>query len=61
MQSSRMRQVDLAANPPALEQLKEALGYGVVVAVATITHAADQVVVPQEALPVMVRELTALV
>ena len=45
--------VNLAANPLALEQLEEAFGYRVVMAIATPTHAADQVVVPQEALPVM--------
>ena len=53
--------VDLAANPLTFEQLEEALGHGVVVAVATPAHAADQVVVPQETLPVMPCELTALI
>ena len=53
--------VDLAANPLTFEQLEEALGHGVVVAVATPAHAADQVVVPQKTLPVMPCELTALI
>jgi hypothetical protein len=34
--------VDLAADALALEQLKEALGHGVVAAVATTAHAGDQ-------------------
>lgn len=35
------RWVDLAANPLALEQFEEAVGHGVVVAVAPPTHATD--------------------
>ena len=37
--------IDLAADAFALEQLEEALGHGVVVAVAATAHAADQLVV----------------
>ncbi len=54
-------QVNLAANPLALEQLEEAFSHRVVMAIATPAHTADQVVVPQETLPVMTRKLTALV
>ena len=53
--------VNLAANPLALEQLEEAFGHSVVLTVAPTAHAADQVVVSQEPLPVMACELTALV
>lgn len=53
--------IDLAANPLSLEQLEEALSHGVVVAVASPAHAAEQVVVPQETLPVVARELTAFI
>ena len=53
--------VDLAANPLTFEQLEEALGHGVVVAVAPAAHTTDQIVVPQETLPVMPCELTALI
>lgn len=53
--------VDLSTDSLALEQLEEALGHGVVVAVAAPAHAADQVVVAQEGLPLMASELTALV
>src|SRR6185312_713634 len=45
----------------ALEQLKEALGHGVVVAVPATAHAAHQVVLAQEILPVMATELAALI
>lgn len=39
------RQIDLAADAFALEQLEEVLGHGVVVAVAATAHAGDQLVV----------------
>ena len=39
------RRIDLAADAFALEQLEEALGHGVVVAVAASAHAGDQLVV----------------
>jgi hypothetical protein len=55
------RGIDLAADALALEQLEEALGHGVVVAVAAPAHAADQVVVPQELLPFVPSELSALI
>jgi len=41
----------------ALEQLEEALGHSVVVAVATPAHAAEQVVVAQEGLPLVASEV----
>jgi hypothetical protein len=53
--------VNLAANPLALEQLEETLGHSVVMAVDPTAHAAYQIVVPQESLPVMTCELTALI
>ena len=53
--------VDLAANPLTLEQLEEAFGHSIVMAVAPAAHTTDQVVVPQETLPVMPCELTALI
>ncbi len=49
--------VNLAANPLALEQLEEAFGHRVVKAIATPAHTGDQVVVPQETLPVLARKL----
>ena len=49
--------VDLLADALALEQLEEALGHGVVVAVAAPAHAADEVVVTQKGLPLMPGEL----
>ena len=49
--------IDLAADAFALEQLEEALGHSVVVAVATPAHAADQVMVAQESLPLVASEL----
>ena len=45
----------------ALEQLKEAFSHRIVVAVAATTQAGLKVVRLQEVLPVMIRELTALV
>lgn len=55
------RCIDLSADALALEQLEEALGHGVVVAVAAPAHAADQVVVTQERLSLMPCELAALI
>ena len=55
------RGVDLSPDALAFEQLEKALGHGVVVAVAAPAHAADQVVVAQEGLPLVPRELAALV
>lgn len=55
------RGVDLPAHTLALEKLEEALRDGVVVAVASPAHAADQVVLAQEGLPLMAGELTALI
>ena len=55
------RGVGLAAHALALEQLEEALGHRVVVAVATSAHAADQVVLAQEGLPLVAGELSALI
>lgn len=53
--------VDLAPDALALEQLKEALGHSVVMAVAAAAHAGDQVVALEEVLPLMAGELTALI
>src|SRR5512145_2145261 len=55
------RRVDLATDPLTFEQLEEALGHGVVMAVAAPAHAGGQVVIAQEVLPVVASELTALV
>lgn len=55
------RRIDLSANALSLEQLEEALCDCVVMAVAAPAHAAHQVVIAQEALPVMAGELAALV
>jgi len=55
------RRIDLSANTLSLEQLQEALCDCVVMAVAAPAHAAHQVVITQEALPVMAGELAALV
>src|SRR5690606_36925466 len=54
-------QVDPSPDPLSLEQLEEALGYGVVVAVAAPAHAADDSVGLQERLPLGAGELAALV
>ena len=51
------RRINLSANALSLEQLEEALCDCVVMAVAAPAHAAHQVVVAQEALPVMAGEL----
>ena len=53
--------VDLPANSLTLEQLEEALGHSVVMAVAAAAHAGDQMVLAQEVLPVMPSELRALI
>ena len=53
--------IDLPAHPLAFEQLEEALRHGVVVAVATPAHAAQQVVLAQKALPGVAGELTPLI
>lgn len=53
--------IDLPADALTLEQLEEAFGHGVVVAVASPAHAANQVVLPQERLPLVPGELTALI
>lgn len=45
--------VDLTTNAFALDQLEKALGHRVVVAVAAPAHAADQLVLSQEVLPLM--------
>ena len=45
------RGIDLPAHSFAFGQLEETLSHGVVMAVATPNHAADQVVVAQEPLP----------
>ncbi|MCY1559774.1 hypothetical protein D9M68_968430 [compost metagenome] len=55
------RGIDLAAHSLTLEQLKEALGDGVVVAVSAPAHAAGQIVFPHERLPAMSGELTSLI
>lgn len=52
--------VDAAADTFALEQMEEGLGHCVVMAVAPSAHAANQIVVAQEVLPVMSGVLTAL-
>ena len=53
--------VDLALHSLPLEQLEEALGHGVVVAVSATTHAADHLVILQESLPLAAGELAALI
>lgn len=54
-------QVDLSPDLLSLEQLEEALGHGVVVAIAAPAHAADDPMSLQERLPLCAGELTALV
>ncbi len=56
-----MHDVDLAADALALEQLEDALRNGVVLAVASPAHAAEQLVVAQKRLPFVVGEVTGLV
>src|SRR5690606_15315978 len=53
--------IDSASNALALEQLEEALGHRVVVAVPTPAHARHQTVSLQEGLPVVTAVLAALV
>lgn len=55
------RQINPAPDPLTFQQLEEALHHRVVMAVAAPTHAGDQVVRPQECLPVMAAELAALI
>ena len=50
-----------ALDPFTLQYLEEALGHGVVVAVAATAHAADQVVRLEEVLPVLAAELATLI
>lgn len=53
--------VDLSPDPLPLQQLEKAFRYRVVIAVATSTHAAKQVVGLQDALPVAAIELATLI
>lgn len=53
--------IDASADAFTLEQLEEALSHCVVVAVTASAHAADQVVVTQEGLPLVACELAALI
>jgi hypothetical protein len=53
--------IDLAPDPLALEQLEEALGHSVVMAVSSAAHAGHQVVALEEVLPLVAGELTALI
>jgi hypothetical protein len=53
--------IDLTPNAFALEQLEEALGHCVFMAVTSATHSADQVVIAQKGLPAMSRELAPLI
>ncbi len=46
-----------APDPLALEQIEEALGHGIVMAVAAPAHGVNQIVVPQEAVPIHAGEL----
>lgn len=55
------RSVDLAPDPLALEQVEEALGHGVVVAVAPPAHGWLHVVVLQERGPLQACKLAALI
>lgn len=55
------RGVNLSLDALALEQLEEALGHRVVVAIAPPAHAALEVMGLQEVLPVMAAELATLV
>ena len=54
-------QVDLSPDPLSLEQLEEALGHGVVVAVAAAAHARHHVVALEEVLPLVAGELATLI
>ena len=53
--------VDLPLHSLPLEQLEEALGDGVVVAISATTHAADHLVILQDSLPLAAGELAALI
>ena len=53
--------IDLPADALTFEQLEEAFDHGVVVDVASPAHAANQVVLPQERLPLVPGELTGLI
>ena len=53
--------IDSTTDALALEQLEEALGHSVIMAVASPAHAADQIVVTQEGLPLVAGKLTALI
>lgn len=53
--------IDLSLDPLPLQRLEKAFRYRIVMAVATSTHAAKQVVGFQEALPVAATELTTLI
>ncbi len=53
--------IGLSPDPLPLQQLEKAFRYCVVMAVATPTHAAKQVVGFQEALPVAAAELAPLI
>lgn len=44
--------VDLSSDSLPLQKLEKALGYGIVVAVSSPTHAADYIVSLREALPI---------
>lgn len=46
------RCVDLSSDSLPLQKLEKALGYGVVMAISSPTHAANHVVGLQEALPI---------
>ena len=56
-----VRGVDPTLDALPLEQLEEALGDGVVVAIAATAHAADDAVSREEGLPLMAGELAALI
>jgi hypothetical protein len=53
--------VNLPLDSFTLEQLEEAFGHSIVVAVATATHAGGQVVRLEEVLSIITAELTTLV
>lgn len=46
------RCVDLSSDSLPLQKLEKALGYGIVVAVSSPTHAADYIIGLQKALPI---------
>lgn len=53
--------IGLALDPLALEQLKEALRYRIIVAVTAPTHTRLQIVCAQKGLPVVAAELATLI